>query len=130
MFFSALSSSLLICVITFACCAVGATKPSNSEESDGFQNAMYCQHKSTHGRDYRGRANETATGIPCQRWSDTQPHGHQFTDEGDHNFCRNTFDSQESGYVAKLIYSNALFLCSKFGVGFVFSSSSGFHRAA
>ena len=94
MFSSALSSSLLICVMTTACCAGGPTKPYNSEESDGLQNSMYCQHKSTHGRDYRGTVNETVAGIPCQRWSDTQPHNHLFTNVGDHNFCRNPVDSQ------------------------------------
>ena len=37
-------------------------------------NGAGCQHRSTLGRDYRGRANTTETGIPCQMWSDTQPH--------------------------------------------------------
>ena len=48
-----------------------------------------CQHSATKGRDYKGSANTTETGIPCQRWSDTHPHDHQFTHVGDHNFCRN-----------------------------------------
>ena len=48
-----------------------------------------CQQKSTSGRDYIGEANTTVDGIPCQRWSETQPHDHKFTHVGDHNFCRN-----------------------------------------
>ena len=43
------------------------------------QDGVGCQHKSTKGRDYRGGANTTVTGIPCQRWSDTQPHDHPLT---------------------------------------------------
>ena len=60
------------------------------------QNKVNCQHRSTSGRDYRGRANTTETGIPCQMWSDTQPHDHQFTHVGDHNFCRNPTGSQNT----------------------------------
>ena len=48
-----------------------------------------CQQRSTSGRSYAGEANTTVDGIPCQRWSDTEPHNHNFTDVGDHNFCRN-----------------------------------------
>ena len=50
---------------------------------------LNCQQKSTSGRDYVGEANITVDGIPCQRWSDTEPHDHEFTHVGDHNFCRN-----------------------------------------
>ena len=35
-----------------------------------------CQQKSTSGQDYVGVANTTIEGIPCQKWSDTQPHDH------------------------------------------------------
>ena len=48
-----------------------------------------CQKRSTSGRDYGGEANTTVGGITCQKWSDSQPHNHPFTDVGDHNFCRN-----------------------------------------
>ena len=48
-----------------------------------------CQQRSTLGRDYVGEANTTLDGIPCQKWSATQPHDHRFTNLGDHNFCRN-----------------------------------------
>ena len=64
------------------------------EENAGEQNDVGCQHMSTSGRDYRGTANTTKSGIPCQKWSDTQPHDHQFTHVGDHNFCRNPFGSE------------------------------------
>lgn len=30
------------------------------------------------GEDYRGKVNETASGIPCQRWDAQQPHEHPF----------------------------------------------------
>ena len=53
------------------------------------EGSVGCQHKSTHGMDYRGTANTTKSGIPCQRWSDTQPHDHPLTHIGDHNYCRN-----------------------------------------
>ena len=55
-----------------------------------------CQQRSTSGRSYAGEANTTVDGIPCQRWTDTQPHNHSYTYVGDHNFCRNPsyWDSQ------------------------------------
>ena len=45
------------------------------------------------GRDYRGNANTTIDGIPCQRWTDVDSH---FTDVGDHNYCRNPEGSSAS----------------------------------
>ena len=48
-----------------------------------------CQQRSTLGRSYVGEANTTVDGIPCQRWSDTEPHNHRFAHVGEHNFCRN-----------------------------------------
>ena len=41
------------------------------------QDDVGCQHKSTKGRDYRGGANTTLTGIPCKDWSDAQSLAHQ-----------------------------------------------------
>ena len=55
-----------------------------------------CQSKSMLGRDYRGSLNTTKDGIPCQRWSDTEPHEHPFTDVGEHNFCRNPVEAPAS----------------------------------
>ena len=45
-----------------------------------------CQQRSTLGHTYVGKANTTVDGIPCQKWSDTEPHSHTFTHVGDHNF--------------------------------------------
>ena len=56
-----------------------------------------CQQRSISGYDYAGEANTTIEGIPCQKWSDTQPHDHPFTHVGDHNFCRNPIGSVWSG---------------------------------
>merc|ERR1711978_316205 len=64
-----------------------------SSKSKGQNN---CQQRSTSGRDYTGEANTTVDGIPCQRWSDTEPHDHDFTHVGDHNFCRNPNGASQS----------------------------------
>ena len=48
----------------------------------GFESSelnVGCQHKSTSGRDYRGAANTTSSGVPCQKWSDTQALDHPLT---------------------------------------------------
>ena len=55
-----------------------------------------CQERSTSGRTYVGVANTTVHGIPCQRWSDTNPHDQSFTHVGDHNFCRNPIGASQS----------------------------------
>ena len=60
-----------------------------SQPSSKGQRQIGCQHRSTSGRDYVGGANITVDGLHCQRWSDTDPHDHDFTHVGDHNFCRN-----------------------------------------
>ena len=60
------------------------SKPNEEENSK-----IGCQQRSTSGRDYVGEANTTIDGLPCQRWSETHPHDHDFTHVGDHNFCRN-----------------------------------------
>uniref|UniRef100_A0A8D0CKK4 Macrophage stimulating 1 n=1 Tax=Scleropages formosus TaxID=113540 RepID=A0A8D0CKK4_SCLFO len=50
------------------------------------------------GEDYRGKVNETTSGIPCQRWDAQHPHNHPFypqTYEGlDENYCRNPDGSE------------------------------------
>ena len=61
---------------------------SQTSQGPGQRNTD-CQQRSTSGRDYIGEINTTVDGIPCQKWSDTQPHDHDFTDVGYHNFCRN-----------------------------------------
>ena len=63
---------------------------------EGERRQIGCQQRSTSGRSYAGEANTTVDGIPCQRWSDTQPHDHKFTHVGDHNFCRNPNGASQS----------------------------------
>uniref|UniRef100_A0AAX7U0Z9 Macrophage stimulating 1 n=1 Tax=Astatotilapia calliptera TaxID=8154 RepID=A0AAX7U0Z9_ASTCA len=52
------------------------------------------------GEDYRGRVNETTSGIPCQRWDAQQPHEHPFYPniyecKGlEENYCRNPDGSE------------------------------------
>ena len=58
-----------------------------------------CQHRSTSGRDYAGKANTTIDGIPCQKWSDTQANEHRFTHVGDHNFCLNPIGAKSQNQV-------------------------------
>ncbi|XP_077986482.1 uncharacterized protein LOC144440904 [Glandiceps talaboti] len=48
------------------------------------------------GADYRGEVSVTLSGIPCQKWSEQEPHEHGRDPEsfpyggiGDHNYCRN-----------------------------------------
>ena len=61
----------------------------SSQQRGEGEGKIGCQQKSTSGRSYAGEANTTVKGVPCQRWSDTEPHDHSFTHVGDHNFCRN-----------------------------------------
>ena len=61
----------------------------SSQQRGEGEGKIGCQQKSTSGRFYAGEANTTVAGIPCQRWLDTQPHNHSYTNVGDHNFCRN-----------------------------------------
>ncbi|XP_043835075.1 hepatocyte growth factor-like protein isoform X1 [Dromiciops gliroides] len=52
------------------------------------------------GENYRGTANTTATGIPCQRWDAQTPHQHHFLPDNyeckdlRENFCRNPDGSE------------------------------------
>ena len=50
------------------------------------------------GYEYQGQTNITATGKPCQRWDQQNPHGHGYTDPSTYpdpsikeaeNYCRN-----------------------------------------
>ena len=74
------------CLTIISILGIGFPRSSRGQEE---QEQIGCQQRSTLGCDYVGEANTTVDGIPCQRWSDTEPHDHPFTDEGDHNFCRN-----------------------------------------
>ena len=79
----------------FSILGIDCSQPRRIEED---QRKIGCQQRSTKGRDYVGEANTTVDGIPCQRWSDTQPHDHDFTHMGDHNFCRNPNGASESHF--------------------------------
>uniref|UniRef100_A0A8C2EJF0 Macrophage stimulating 1 n=1 Tax=Cyprinus carpio TaxID=7962 RepID=A0A8C2EJF0_CYPCA len=52
------------------------------------------------GEDYRGKVNETTSGIPCQRWDAQKPHEHPFFPKTyeckglEENYCRNPDGSE------------------------------------
>ena len=69
---------------------------SSQHAVEGESRRIGCQQSSTSGRSYAGEASMTVDGIPCQRWSDTEPHNHEFTHVGDHNFCRNPNGASQS----------------------------------
>ena len=48
-----------------------------------------CQEGNPPGASYSGRMNVTASGRTCQVWTATEPHEHNYTEEGEHNQCRN-----------------------------------------
>ena len=48
-----------------------------------------CQNESTYGADYNGTVNTTLRGLTCQAWSVQEPHAHDKSHYGDHNYCRN-----------------------------------------
>ena len=46
--------------------------------------------ESAKGHGYKGTANETRTGLPCQRWDSQSPHSHKWGSLGSEgNNCRN-----------------------------------------
>ena len=81
-----MSSRYLLFLVFCKCILIVCSQPSRGQ---GDQRQIGCQQRSILGRDYEGNTNTTIDGIPCQRWSDTYPWEHNFTDVGDHNFCRN-----------------------------------------
>ena len=85
-----LLSRLLIMFLICGHCNGGKEKITNltKKEISSGNNKDECQSKSMLGRDYRGSLNTTKDGIPCQRWNDTAPHEHVYTEVGEHNFCR------------------------------------------
>ena len=68
-------------LIFCACLSIASSQPRG--EGEGIKRKIGCQQKSTSGRSYAGEANTTVDGIPCQRWSDTEPHDHMFTHVGE-----------------------------------------------
>ena len=68
-----------------------------NNKNDG-NHEVGCQHLSTKGRDYFGRANTTTGGTPCEKWTKVQANDYTFESMEDHNYCRNpfgTFDDRE-----------------------------------
>ena len=57
-----------------------------------------CQEGATRGEDYMGTMSTTARNLTCQMWSSTEPHSHQKTDVGEHNYCRNPGGKREGVY--------------------------------
>jgi len=62
------------------------------------EGAKFCQHGRGRGRGsrYRGKANISKSGFPCQKWTAQKPHKHTRTPKkyrgkglGNHNYCRN-----------------------------------------
>ena len=81
---------LSIYFLIFAFCgSISIVLSESTSKGPDDQRHIGCQQKSTSGRTYNGKANTTHAGIPCQQWSDREPHDHRFTHVGDHNFCRN-----------------------------------------
>ena len=76
-----LSSQLLLLFPFWAVCYGLDNRQMGNDTSD-----IGCQHKSTFGRDYRGKVNITVNGTVCQKWSDST---HDLTYLGDNNYCRN-----------------------------------------
>uniref|UniRef100_A0A667WLG4 Macrophage stimulating 1 n=1 Tax=Myripristis murdjan TaxID=586833 RepID=A0A667WLG4_9TELE len=72
------------------------------------QGAEQKRHRSSYttncfrgrGEDYRGKVNETTSGIPCQRWDAQEPHEHPFYPNTyeckglEENYCRNPDGSE------------------------------------
>ena len=50
----------------------------------------------TDGTAYTGSANITESGLTCQLWSIDTPDDYDYTDLGEHNFCRDTFDESKA----------------------------------
>ena len=62
---------------------------SRQQRSVNSQDNPECQEGNPPGVSYLGRVNVTASGTTCQAWAATQSHQHNFTDVGEHNYCRN-----------------------------------------
>ncbi|KAM9097595.1 hepatocyte growth factor-like protein isoform X1 [Sarcophilus harrisii] len=73
--------------------------PSTRQQPPSLKHTTYNCFKGK-GENYRGTANTTATGIPCQRWDAQSPHQHHFLPENyeckdlRENFCRNPDGSE------------------------------------
>lgn len=74
--------------------------PSCGPEAQPRQEAKTLNCFRGKGEGYRGTANTTAAGVPCQRWDTQSPHQHRFAPEKypckdlRENFCRNPDGSE------------------------------------
>ena len=75
----------LLSVIFVCFCAVTADAQKECQEGDPL------------GATYLGKKSVTASGLSCQVWATSTPHKHQYTDQGDHNHCRNPDESFDGG---------------------------------
>ena len=100
-FVSRVLSALVVCKCIRLTCSqrIDNTRIQKKIETQDDQRQIGCQQRSNSGRDYVGEANTTYTGIPCQRWSDKQPHDHSYTYVGDHNYCRNPYGANDHSHV-------------------------------
>ena len=67
-------------------CSVPSCGSTAMEENEG---ADKCQEGYPTGASYAGKMNVTASGRTCQVWAASQPHEHDFSYVGEHNYCRN-----------------------------------------
>ena len=58
------------------------------QRANSLQGNRDCQEGD--GRSYSGMMNVTSSGRTCQAWAASEPHEHNFTGIGDHNYCRNS----------------------------------------
>ena len=61
------------------------------QRSNRLQEDEECQSGYPLGVTYSGRMNVTESGRTCQAWSASEPHEHDYTENGDHNYCRNSY---------------------------------------
>ena len=61
------------------------------QRSFGSKENLECQDGDSWGVNYSGNMNHTTSGRACQAWSAQEPHEHEYTGEGEHNHCRNSF---------------------------------------
>lgn len=72
------------------------SRPGSGERRQGvgrtgrsWEEGVGCQDETTYGADYNGTVNTTLRGRTCQAWSVQEPHAHDKSHYGDHNYCRN-----------------------------------------